>query len=247
MIYVTGDVHAMWEDWENWENTTPLKLTAEDTVIVCGDFGIGMRKDWQTADAAFFDHISRQPYTLLFLDGNHENFDVLNSLPETRRYGGRVHRIRPNLLHLMRGEVYDLEGSRVFVMGGGFSQDRFRRREGTGWWPAELPCHEEYENARANLERVGYAVDCILTHTAPFETVRMALAPRLHFSPTPEEEALTGFLGDVHALCSGYRHWYFGHFHADLELWRNQTALFGAVRELTTGAVRAVRPSALGE
>lgn len=32
-------------------------------------------------------------------------------------------------------------------------------------------------------------------------------------------------------------HWYFGHFHVDLELWRNQTAVLSCVRELETGRI----------
>ena len=30
---------------------------------------------------------------------------------------------------------------------------------------------------------------------------------------------------------TSYTHWYFGHFHVDRELWRNQTALFNTIYE----------------
>ena len=34
------------------------------------------------------------PFTTLFVDGNHENFDLLNTLPEKEWNGGRVHVVR---------------------------------------------------------------------------------------------------------------------------------------------------------
>ena len=33
-------------------------------------------------------------------------------------HGGKVHRIRPHVLHLMRGQVFDIEGHTFFTMGG---------------------------------------------------------------------------------------------------------------------------------
>lgn len=68
----------------------------------------------------------------------------------------------------MRGEVYCIEGNTIFVMGGGYSIDKYRRTEGVSWWPQEMPSEEEYHNAIMNLEKVGNHVDYIITHTAPF-------------------------------------------------------------------------------
>lgn len=64
---------------------------------------------------------------MLFIDGNHENFDKLYSYPVETWYGGKVHKI---VIHLMRGEVYSIEGSSIFVMDGGYSIDKYRRTEG---------------------------------------------------------------------------------------------------------------------
>ena len=35
----------------------------------------------------------------------YENFDLLNALPEKEWHGGRVHEVRENILHLMRGQI----------------------------------------------------------------------------------------------------------------------------------------------
>lgn len=41
------------------------------------------------------------PVTVLFIDGNHENFEQLNSYPLDVWNGGKVHSIDSNLIHLM--------------------------------------------------------------------------------------------------------------------------------------------------
>ena len=38
--------------------------------------------------------------------------------PVAEWHGGKVHRIRPHVLHLMRGQIFELEGCRFFTMGG---------------------------------------------------------------------------------------------------------------------------------
>ena len=35
------------------------------------------------------------------------------------------------------------------------------------WWEEELPSEEEYQTARANLDRAGWEVDYIITHCCP--------------------------------------------------------------------------------
>ena len=55
------------------------------------------------------------------------------------------------------------------ILGGAYSIDRYARTEGVDWFPEEIPSREEYEEGLDNLEKCGYRVDYIITHTAPFE------------------------------------------------------------------------------
>ena len=167
----------------------------------------------------FFDNLANQEYTILFIDGNHENFDKLNGYDISEWNGGKVRFIRPNVIHLLRGEIYTIEDRTVFVMGGGYSVDKSLRIQGKSWWPEEMPCDEEYRNATHNLQRAGYKVDYILTHTAPENTVRYmaCLDSGIKYLET-EEKPLTGFLQWVEDVTE-YDKWYFGHFHIDEELW----------------------------
>lgn len=123
MIYVTGDMHGEQEKLLAAERDTPLR--EGDTLIVCGDFGYIFRNDER--ERAFLDEVENRPYTLCFVDGNHENFPAIYAYPEEIWNGGRVHRIRKNIYHLMRGQVFQLEEKRVFTMGGAYSIDRHFR------------------------------------------------------------------------------------------------------------------------
>ncbi len=226
MIYVTGDTHGK-----------PARLTREcmpfadgwgkgDTLIVCGDFGYLM--SGSPREELFLRELSFRPYTVCFLDGNRENFDLLEKLEVSDWRGGKVRRLRRNVVHLMRGQVYRLEGKRLFTMGGGYSIDRLRRFEGVDWWARELPNEAEYELARENLLAEGMEVDYILTHAAPTSLMR-AIA-----QACPEEAELNHFLEWVKNAVR-YNRWYFGHLHMDAELNDRMYALFTEVRELTTG------------
>ena len=229
MIFVTGDTHANRLKWE--EQIHPV-LKAGDTMIVTGDFGVG------GFDESFYDWISEQPYTVLFVDGNHENFTRLYNYPVEQWNGGSVHRIRHNLIHLMRGEVYRIEGKTFWTFGGGYSIDKMFRREFKTWWPQEMPSKEEYERGEDNLKKAGYKVDYILTHTAPAKTVKMlSIKTYMKIKGNVMEEApLTAFLEEM-SLRTEYTKWYFGHFHVDFELWKNQRAIYNCVCELESGKI----------
>ena len=168
-IYVTGDVHGRAEygssrfAFKNW----PLgrTLTRDDAVIVAGDFGFVW--DGSNAEKYWLDWFESKPWTTCFVDGNHENHRMLAELPVREWSGGLVHEARPHVLHLMRGEVFDIGGLTVLAMGGAASNDRQCRREGRSWWPEEMPSEEEMERCRASLDLVGWKVDYVVTHEAP--------------------------------------------------------------------------------
>lgn len=146
-VYVTGDVHGRAEygssrfAFKNW----PLgrTLTRDDAVIVAGDFGFVW--DGSNAEKYWRDWLESKPWTTCFVDGNHENHHALAELPVREWNGGLVHEARPHVLHLMRGEVFDIDGLTVLAMGGAASNDRQYRREGRSWWPEEMPSEEEME------------------------------------------------------------------------------------------------------
>ena len=210
MLRITGDTHGDLNRINYAEKYNNTPLTEADTLIICGDFGFIF--DGGKLEREKLDLLEEKPYTICFVDGNHENFDLLDTYPEVGFHGGKAHRIRENIYHLMRGEIYELEGKSVFAMGGAYSTDRFMRELGESYWEAELPSEREYAAALSNLESHGMETDIILTHTAPaVEVVRLGCTPH------PHEGELTEFLDKVKYSVK-YKKWYFGHFHADADL-----------------------------
>lgn len=213
MVYVTGDMHG---DPARLSDPALRRLKKGDTLLVCGDFGFVW--DGSPAEEKRLKKLARRKYTIAFLDGRHENFDRLNAYPTAVWNGAPVHKINDRLVHLMRGEIYTIEGATYFTFGGGESDDKEFRIPGESWWAAELPTPEEMEHARASLAAHDNRVDYILTHTpspksrARLETRRVA-------------DGVSIFLGTLEEQVT-CRRWYFGCLHRDKPISAQRCALF---------------------
>lgn len=228
MIYATGDTHGNFERFQPEHFPEQAEMTKEDYMIICGDFG-GLW-DGRKKDNRNLDWLESLPFTVLFVSGNHENFDLLGKYPVEEWNGGKVQRIRPHVIHLMRGQVFELQGYTFFTMGGARSHDMeygvlnpyapdfeeqywTLRRMGASfrvnhrsWWKQELPSDLEYEEVRNNLERVRHEVDYIITHCAPSSIVDQLGAGGYAHDP------LTDYLEEVKER-TRFHYWLFGHYH----------------------------------
>lgn len=145
------------------------EYTSEDYLIICGDVGVcGFYASEEVETRRVFRNL---PVTTLFIDGNHENFEQLNSYGIDIWNGGKVHFIESGIIHLMRGQVFEIDVTRFFTFGGAYSIDKMYRTEGVSWFPEEIPNRMEYEEGWHNLEKVDFQVDYILTHSGPREVV----------------------------------------------------------------------------
>ena len=145
MIYITGDTHCPFDISKLKPHHFPEGqiLTKEDYVIICGDFGAVW--DDMLPDLFWRDWLDSQPWTTLFVDGNHENFELLDDYPVSRWHGGKVHFIKESVIHLMRGQIYTIDGKTFFTFGGGYSCDIETRVEHRSWWQQELPTTQEWK------------------------------------------------------------------------------------------------------
>lgn len=229
MLYVTGDCHGEYERF----GSRKFSAGPGDGVLVCGDFGVRPPED--RSQRYWSRWLAEKPFEVLFCAGNHEYFPCLNSLPGEDWMGGKIHRLAPNVIHLMDGEVFAYQGKTIFVMGGAQSHDvedglldpnapdyRARKRDldrrhgryrtiGVDWWPEELPDPALYDRARANLDRVGWKVDLVITHCAPTGVQRQM--PDL----THPGNHLTDFLQQVWERLD-FGAWYCGHYHRETVL-----------------------------
>lgn len=225
MIYLTGDTHGTIEIGKLSRANLAVERVEPgegDFVIILGDFGLVFAPDGQSAEERWWlKWLDEKPWTTLFVDGNHENFARLNALPEEEWRGGRVHRVSESVLHLMRGQVFEIDGRSFFTIGGAASHDRQFRKEGRSWWPEELPSEEELARADAALDGCGRRVDYVLTHCAP-------TLVQGRINPTFLPDRLTEYLQHVRDTTAFHR-WYFGHYHVDREYDDGFCALYDCV------------------
>ena len=118
---MTGDTHGDFSRLRPVAFRKQGSLTKDDCLIICGDFG-GVW-DGSEIEQQWLDWLEDRSFTTLFVSGNHENYDLLRSHPTSEWHGGLVQPIRPSVLHLMRGQLYEICRKKIFTMGGASSHD----------------------------------------------------------------------------------------------------------------------------
>lgn len=229
-VFLTGDTHGEL-DIAKIDAFAEVAgdLTRDDFLIVLGDFGLVWGNPPTAKETERLDWFEQQPWTTLFVDGNHENFDLLDALPVTHRYGGCVQDVRPHVTRLMRGETYEIGGHTFFVCGGAHSIDAEWRTPHKTWWPQEAPSEEERKRIAAAAAQVE-SVDYVLTHCPPtgcYERYR-ARFPKFW---GPDDE-WTAWLEEHVEGAFAYKRWFYGHLHMDLPLDEPHTCLFNEVFDL---------------
>ena len=218
-IYITGDTHAPIDIQKLSISAFPQgeDLTKDDMLIICGDCGLVWNNSSEELECRHW--VNARPFTTLFVDGNHENFTLLNRFKISEWNGGKVHFITDSVIHLMRGQVYSINGVKFFTMGGANSIDKMSRKRNISWWPEEMPSKAEYNEAIRNLEKHDYTVDYIITHAAPDSIMSQ-------FFPKHDDELeLNRFLEYIKNNAQ-YKHWYFGHLHFDMNIDNKHTVLY---------------------
>ena len=174
---------------------------------------------------------AEKPFTILYIEGNHDNYDLIENLPKSEWNGGRVHiDERYGFIHLMRGQVYNINGNKIFTFGGAYSIDKKFRKQGISHWDRELPSEEEYEEGRKNLERVNYEVDYVLTHTCPLSIFHLIPKMSMGYTFEPNYELETYLEEIYHKL--KFKKWFFGHYHIDKRIDEKFYALFESIEEI---------------
>lgn len=239
-VFVTGDIHGDPRRL-NTESFFEQKQFSgnkdENIVIILGDFGLIWSREKESKQETYYlDWLESKPFTTVFVEGNHENHVRLKTYPEKEWHGGMVHEIRPHVLHLMRGEMFEIEGKRFFAFGGASSHDirdgildyadpdwknkaknldkqyKFMYRiKGLSWWPEELPTSEEMKHGFDTLEKYDNQVDFIISHSPSTSELYLMGGKGLY-----EPDVLTNYLDDVKFRTSfSYKKHLFGHMHVN--------------------------------
>lgn len=236
-IFVTGDIHGTPSRLSNKRFFADMDGSQDENfVIIAGDFGLVWDYEGENSQEKYWlKWLERKPFTTLFVDGNHECFDRLYSFdqyPVEEWHGGLVQKIRPHVIHLMRGECYDILGKKVFAFGGAASHDindgilnkddtetiRKWRNDATkmfrinhvSWWKEEMASKEEMRHGLDTLRANDNKVDFIITHCAP-----SSLLPFLGFGLKKDE--MTEYFDKISKEVE-FSKWIHGHYHEDMDI-----------------------------
>ena len=231
MILLTGDTHRF-HDIEKLERLKYLNLSYKDYLIILGDAGIIWNDDIKTDECIIQWYRENVDCTVLFVDGNHCNFNALNKMEVTQWNGGNIHKISDQIFHLMRGQIFNIDGKSFFTMGGGFSVDKDRRIDRISWWKEEMPNSKETKEGMRNLNKNKFKVDYILTHECPGIFVDQVIpdwAKKMfgHKEPTK----LNYYFSSIYNIVK-FNKWYFGHYHNDIKVNNHMMCIYKDIIEL---------------
>ena len=221
MIFITGDTHGD-IDYDKLLSLKEKNVSYEDYLIICGDCGICWSKSLLPSFLKLYNAIG---CTIIYIDGNHENFNLINEFPIVKFKGARMHQIDKHIYHVMRGEIMELEGKSFLCLGGAVSTDRYLRTENVSWWPKEMISDYDVDNAIKNLKMYNNKVDYVVTHCADTQTVLNKLGYG--------RDKCTDQLNFIDLVCD-YKHWYFGHYHIDCQVDVKKTCLYQNIIEINT-------------
>ena len=215
MIYATGDLHG---ELSRLREKPIKQLGKGDYLLCCGDFGCLW--DGTPAEEKVLQWIGKRRFTTLFVEGCHDNLDLLARYPAEERWGGLVRPISGRLYHLCRGTVVNLEGTTVFALGGGVTPTLDGLVPGLSWWPEELPSPDELAAARESWQRRGGA-NIVLTHDCPASLLGCMAA-------NAQPNRLQLFLEELRRT-GDFDRWFFGCYHQDRRIPPAYQALYQQV------------------
>lgn len=251
MVFVTGDCHANFDKFHLNNFYAQKDMSPEtDTVIILGDFGL-----WHDCadERKRLYYLNQRPFTTVFVDGNHENFDRLygDEFPIVDFHGGKAHKIRDNIYHLMRGNIFEFDGKKFFAFGGASSHDiddgildradypddksferalriwrdqrKMFRINHVSWWEQELPSREEMDFGMDNLAASGDEVDYIITHCCP-QMVAHVMGYR-------EADSITRYFNTI-AHDIKFKRWYFGHYHREETIFSKFVCMYDRIERI---------------
>jgi DNA repair exonuclease SbcCD nuclease subunit len=230
MIYVTGDTHG-YLDFDKLSPTNFIlgnSLTKNDYLIILGDVGVFR------FNQEFLKEFEQKPYTTLMIEGNHEDYSFIKSLPSVEMFNGYVKKVNESLFILQRGQIYTIENKTFFTFGGAKSVDRYRRTEGVDWFPEEETNYAEITYALDYLVMHKNKVDYILTHDCSQSALEY-LAKIYRFYP--EITSHNKFFEEIKNIID-FKMWYFGHHHKDIVIKGDkERCLYNEIVELETGNI----------
>ncbi|SCJ67244.1 Uncharacterised protein [Anaerotruncus sp. 2789STDY5834896] len=199
MLYITGDTHG---DYDRFEDKAVRRLKQGDVLVVCGDFGFVW--DGGKREQKILKKLGKKKYTILFVPGSGDNYDLLREYPEETLYGAPARRIEQGVYQLLTGQFYDIDGKRLLAFGGGESMDQ----DIIG---RELFCDQLPTKAELDVfcqQHAGEKTDLVVSYEPPY-----AIASFLDLEA--KADSYYGLYLDTISRQIEFKQWFFGKHHVD--------------------------------
>ena len=210
MIYITGDTHR------DFSRIYKLEKDTDNMLIVLGDVGINYYLNEE--DKNYKEYLKKLKLKLFCVRGNHEERpENISTYKEVEMFGGKVfiEEEYPNLIFAKDGEIYNIDGKKILVIGGAYSVDKqYRLLHGYKWFKDEQLTKKEMDTI---LEKVkGKHFDIVLTHACPYK-----YEPREVFmqglDQSKVDKSMEHFLDKIEENIN-YDKWYCGHYHTEKQV-----------------------------
>lgn len=165
---------------------------------------------------------------------------------------GLVHEVRPHVLHLIRGQVFTIEGERIFVFGGASSHDighrildpksdpgwkeKWRQLEKDGiwdfrikslsWWPQESFVYMDPEDVSKQKEEAYQKLNACgwkIRYVVSHELPSSDVALLGNGYFRPDAHSM--FLEEIRQKLDYFR-WFGGHYHMDKQITERDAVLY---------------------
>lgn len=224
-IIITGDTHA---DISRILKIDDSEMTKNDIVIILGDFGV----IWGDSERTEYclKVLGEKNFTTAFLDGNHENFVEIARLEKTIFWNnGYVGLLPYGVIHLLRGEIYNINDKRIGVCGGANSVDLWHRTEGISWWREEEITNNDINKFMTIAEEYDNKVDIMLSHDAPASIIPIV---KLYSGVNDGEISNSQKQLEKINQIIDIKKWYFGHWHIDKKIDDKFECLYKKIKEI---------------
>jgi len=232
MIYITGDTHniidmhnASAKQMKRYCGLQNVDYSDITNLIILGDFGLpwfecpvdekGIHPE-DKQDRYLLKWYKEKPFNVLAVMGNHDNYNMIEKLPEVEMFGNKVLKVSDNIFYFKRGEFYEIEEKSFLVLGGAQSHDKEIRTIDINWWKQEEWTTKEQLDCLNLMKEHGNKVDYVLSHTGPTEGI-MCL-PEMQrlpdFMRDIDKDSTVVFNDEVNSRIE-YKKWFFGHWHHD--------------------------------
>ncbi len=210
MVYITGDTHR------DFYRISNLNFKENDMLIILGDVGINYYLD--ISDERLKQYLNDFKIKIFCIRGNHEERpENIRTYKEAIMFGGKVYieKDYPNLIFAKDGEIYNIDGKSVLVIGGAYSVDKeYRLLYGYNWFNNEQLTKKEMDNILNKVKNKHY--DIVLTHTCPLK-----YEPKEVFikglDQSKIDKSMEEFLDKIEDVIT-YDKWYCGHYHTEKQI-----------------------------